>query len=89
MINGVLKDFSPIWIDSDVDIENDPYTSDCIDPTNTTNPHAYTHFIISNGVMTSQNCIKKPPGNKELYYTFYQIAMRLFHTQKIVIKRSY
>ena len=63
MINGVLKDFSPIWIDSDINIVNDPYTTDCVDPTNATNPHAYTQFTISNGVMISKNCIEKPPGN--------------------------
>ena len=66
-INGVLKDYSPIWIDSDVNIENDPYTTDCHDPTNETNPHAYTQLTISNGVMTSNNCIEKPPGEKTLF----------------------
>ena len=67
MINGVLKDYCPIWLDSDENIENDPYTSDCVDPTNATNPHAYTQFIISNGAMTSRTCIEKPPGNKFSY----------------------
>ena len=61
-VNGVLKDFGPIWIDSDVNIENDNYTSDCVDQTNATNPHAYTNFTITNGAMESINCIEKPPG---------------------------
>ena len=52
-----------MWIDSDVDIENDPYTSDCVDPTDAISPHAYTKFTITNGEMTSKNCIEKPPGN--------------------------
>ena len=51
-------------MDSDVDIENDPYTSDCIDKTNDINPHAYTQFEITNGKMISKNCIEKPPGKK-------------------------
>ena len=63
-VNGVLKDFGPIWIDSDVNIENDNYKSDCIDKTNgkTRNPHAYTNFTITNGAMESKTCIEKPPG---------------------------
>ena len=62
-INGILKSFTPIWIDSDADIENDPYTTDCSGESNTTNPHAYTEFRIINGELTSSNCIEKPPGN--------------------------
>ena len=61
-INGILKNFAPFWIDSDVDIENDPYTTDCSGQTNAINPHAYTQFTIINGEITSQNCIEKPPG---------------------------
>ena len=57
-----MKDFTPIWIDSDIDIDNDPYTSDCVDQTDTTNPHAYTKFTITNGGVTSVDCIEKPPG---------------------------
>ena len=69
VINGVLKNFAPFWIDSNVDIENDPYTSDCSDPTNATNPHAYTQFTIINGEISSKNCIEKLPGNPYLKNT--------------------
>lgn len=62
LINGAHKDFVPIWIDSNVDIENDPYASDCISLSNTNNPHAYTKFTVINGQLTSKNCIEKPPG---------------------------
>ena len=62
-INGILKSFTPVWIDSDVDIASDPYTTDCSGQSNTTNPHAYTEFRIINGELTSSNCIEKPPGN--------------------------
>ena len=61
-INGILKSFTPIWVDSDADIENDPYTTDCSGQSNTTNPHAFTKFDIINGELTSQICIAKPPG---------------------------
>ena len=64
-----MKNFAPFWIDSNVDIENDPYTSDCSDPTNATNPHAYTQFTIINGEISSKNCIEKPPGNPYLKNT--------------------
>ena len=67
LINGISKSFAPFWIDSNVDIENDPYRSDCSDPTNAANPHAYTQFTIINGEISSQNCIEKPPG-KLMYY---------------------
>ena len=60
----------PIWIDSDVDIENDPYKSDCISETTVAQPHAYTNFEITNGEMTSKNCIEKPPGENEYYQVF-------------------
>ena len=63
LVNGVLKDFGPIWIDSNADNENDHYKSDCIDRTNSSNPHAYTQFTITNGVLISKICIEKPPGN--------------------------
>ena len=62
-INSIRKNFVPFWIDSDVDIENDPYTTDCSDQTNASNPHAYTQFTITNGKLSSRNCIEKPPGN--------------------------
>ena len=61
-INGILKSFTPIWIDSDADIANDPYTTDCSGKSTATNPHAFTQFEIINGELTSQNCIEKPPG---------------------------
>ena len=61
-INGILKSFTPIWVDSDADIENDPYTTDCSGQSNAANPHAFTQFEIINGELTSQNCIEKPPG---------------------------
>ena len=61
-INGILKSFTPIWVDSDADIENDPYTTDCSGQSNATHPHAITQFEIINGELTSQNCIEKPPG---------------------------
>ena len=64
-----MKNFAPFWIDSNVDIENDPYTSDCSDPTNATNPHAYTQFTIINGEISSKNCIEKLPGNPYLKNT--------------------
>ena len=62
-INGILKSFTPLWIDSDVDIANDPYTTDCSGQSNETNPHAYTELKIINGELTSSICIEKPPGN--------------------------
>jgi len=62
-INGILKSFTPLWIDSDVDIASDPYTTDCSGQSNTTNPHAYTELKIINGELTSSICIEKPPGN--------------------------
>ena len=61
-----MKKIAPFWIDSNVDIENDPYTSDCSYQTNATNPHAYTQFTIINGEVSSKNCIEKPPGNRSL-----------------------
>ena len=61
-INNVRKNFGPFWLDSNIEIENDPYTSDCSDPTNATNPHAYTQFTIVNGEMISHICIEKLPG---------------------------
>ena len=67
-INGVLKDIGPIWIDSDVNIDNDPYTSDCVDGTSKANPHAYTQFTIENGEIISKNCIEKPPGTNLLVF---------------------
>jgi len=68
-----LKNFAPFWIDSNVDIENDPYTSDCSYPTNATNPHAYTQFTIINGEVSSKNCIEKPPGD-----LFLKILIQMF-----------
>ena len=62
-INSVPKSFVPFWIDSDVDIENDPYTSDCSGQTDASKPHAYTQFTITNSGLSSRNCIEKPPGN--------------------------
>ena len=62
-INGILKSFTPLWIDSDVDIANDPYTTDCSGQSNETNPHAYTELKIINGELTSSICIEKPPCN--------------------------
>ena len=62
-INSVPKSFVPFWIDSDVDIENDPYTSDCSGQTDASKPHAYTKFTITNSELSSRNCIEKPPGN--------------------------
>ena len=62
-INSVPKSFVPFWIDSNVDIENDPYTSDCSGQTDASKPHAYTQFTITNGELSSRNCIEKPPGN--------------------------
>ena len=61
-INGILKSFTPIWIDSDADNANDPYTTDCSGKSTATNPHTFTQFEIVNGELTSQNCIEKPPG---------------------------
>ena len=46
----------------DLDIDNDPYTTDCVAATNASNPHAYTQFIISNGEVKNINCIVKQPG---------------------------
>ena len=66
-INGVLKDFTPIWIDSDADIENDSYTSDCKEKTKSSKPHAYSQFSITNGEMTSKECIEKPPGKTQAF----------------------
>ena len=62
-INSVRKNFVPFWIDSNVDIENDPYTSDCSGQTDASKPHAYTQFTITNGELSSRNCIEKQPGN--------------------------
>ena len=63
-INGVLKDFTPFWLDQDGDLENDPYTTDCSTTTNMTNPHAYSDIIIHNGKIQSKTCIEKQPGKK-------------------------
>ena len=60
-INGVIKDFTPFWIDQDGNLENDPYTVDCSSPTNIVNPHAYSDITIRNGQLRSQNCIEKQP----------------------------
>ena len=62
LINGVNKNFVPFWVDSQDDIDNDPYTNDCSSETNKNNPHAYTEFSIRNGAMESFVCIEKPPG---------------------------
>ena len=75
-INGILKSFTPLWIDSDIDIANDPYTTDCSGQTNGTNPHAYTKLKIVNGELTSSNCIEKPPG-KMILKTDIQITKKL------------
>ena len=61
-VNGVLKDFTPFWIDQDGDLENDPYTTDCSAPTDITHPHAYADISIHNGKIVSKTCIEKPPG---------------------------
>ena len=63
-----MKDIGPIWIDSDVNIDNDPYTSECVDRTSKANPHAYTQFTIENGEIISKNCIEKPPGTNLLVF---------------------
>ena len=65
MVNGVSQKILPFWIDDGNHIENDPYTSDCIDETNLLNPHAYTEFSIRNGIPESFVCIKKPPGTSK------------------------
>ena len=61
-VNGVLKDFTPFWIDADGNLENDPYTSDCQSNTNSNNPHAYSEFTLRDGELISSICIEKPPG---------------------------
>ena len=63
VINGIRKNFVPFWIDSDVDIESDPYTTDCSDQTNATNPHAYTQLTIINGELSAWKCIEKSQGS--------------------------
>ena len=72
-INTVLKDIGPIWIDSNFDIDNDPYTSDCVGLTNEANPHAYTEFTITNGEIISRNCIEKSPGTRFNYVNTFHI----------------
>ena len=62
-INGVIKDFTPFWIDQDGNLENDPYTVDCSLPTNIVNPHAYSDITIHDGQLQSRTCIEKQPGN--------------------------
>ena len=64
LINGIPKSFTPIWIDSDADIDNDPYTTDCSGQSTATHTHAFTQFEIINGELTTQNCIEKPPGKQ-------------------------
>ena len=61
-VNGVLKTFTPFWIDQDGDLENDPYTSDCTSPTNFNTPDAYADIEIQNGKLLSKTCIEKAPG---------------------------
>ena len=67
-VNGVIKDFTPFWIDQDGNLENDPYTVDCSSPTNIVNPHAYSDITIrvlkfQDGQLQSRTCIEKQPGN--------------------------
>ena len=61
-INGVLKTFTPFWIDQDGNLENDPYTSDCTSQTNINTPHAYADIVIHNGKLFSKTCIEKASG---------------------------
>lgn len=74
-----MKDIGPIWIDSEDNIDNDPYTSDCIDQTNQESPHAYTQFTITNGEISSKNCIEKPPGNNRFVLRI-QINLSVYST---------
>ena len=60
-INGVIKDFTPFWIDQDGNLENDPYTVDCSAPSNMSHPHAYSDITIHNGQLQSRTCIEKQP----------------------------
>ena len=77
-INGILKSFTPIWVDSDADIENDPYTTDCSGQSNATNPNAFTQFEIINGEQTSQICIKKQPGKPILKKFLEMLIFKYF-----------
>ena len=61
-MNGVLKDFTPFWLDQDGNLENDPYTTACSSQTNITNPDAYVDITIHNGQVKSKTCIEKAPG---------------------------
>ena len=57
-------------MDSKEDIDdNDPYTSDCSEPTSGDNTHAYSQFTIIDGALTEKDCIIKPAGkfNKALF----------------------
>ena len=61
-INGASKTFVPFWLDSKEDIDDDPYTSDCSEPTSTDNTHAYSQFTIIDGELKEKECIIKPAG---------------------------
>ena len=60
-------------MDSKKDIDDDPYTSDCSEPTSTDKTHAYSQFTIIDGEMTEKDCIIKPAGKfyKILFYFEY------------------
>ena len=51
-INNIRKRIVPFWIVSEIYF-------DCSEPTNASNPHAYTQFTITNGEISSQICIEK------------------------------
>jgi len=61
-INGTPKIFVPFWLDSEDDIDNDPYTSDCSGRTSRNNTHAYSEFTIVDGELIEKTCIIKPAG---------------------------
>ena len=80
-----MKDFGPIWIDDNTDIDNDPYTTECIGKTNSINPHAYTQFTIKNGEIIEllSHCIIKQPGN------FFQTPKKDFDMNRNIFKYIY
>lgn len=64
-INGSPKIFVPFWLDSPIDIDDDPYTSDCSGQTSHNNTHAYSEFTIIDGELDKSTCIIKPAGEFE------------------------
>ena len=75
-------------MDSQEDIDDDTYTSDCSEPTSTNNTHAYSQFTIIDGELREKDCIIKPAGklNKALFQLWFLFRTKYLHIGIILDK---